>query len=37
MAHIDWDKVATHEFEDMDEDTKRDWADLRQRVSRRSL
>lgn len=35
MATKDWDKVATTEFEGMDSSERQDWADLRQRVSRR--
>lgn len=31
----DWDKIAYKEFDSMDPDWQRDWADLRARVSRR--
>ena len=31
-----WDRIATKEFEALDKATQRDWADLRDKVSRRS-
>jgi hypothetical protein len=30
-----WNRIATKEFEALDEATQRDWADLRNKISRR--
>jgi hypothetical protein len=35
MSRKNWDKVAFREFDSMDKDWQKDWADLRARVSRR--
>lgn len=37
MAKTDWDHIATIEYVTMDRVAQRQWADLRERVSRRSL
>ncbi len=31
-----WDRIATKEFEALDDIARHDWADLRQRVARRA-
>jgi hypothetical protein len=31
-----WDRIATKEFEALDKETQKDWAGLRDKVSRRS-
>jgi len=31
----DWDSIASSEFKTMDDDWQKDWADLRERVSKR--
>jgi hypothetical protein len=36
MAKKNWDKIATKEFEDLDEQAQKDWAELRARVSARA-
>ena len=35
MAKKNWEKVAQKEFDAMDQDARKDWADLRDRISRR--
>ena len=35
MSSKDWGKVAKREFEALDSDWQKDWADLRSRVIRR--
>lgn len=35
MPRKNWDKIAMKEFDSMDPDWQHDWADLRNRVSRR--
>lgn len=30
-----WNRIATEEFESLDQDEQNDWADLRQKVSKR--
>jgi len=30
-----WDRIATEEFERLDADEQKDWADLRHKVARR--
>jgi hypothetical protein len=32
MSRKNWDQVADQEFEALDQDTQKDWADLRNRV-----
>lgn len=32
----DWDRIATEEFNAMDDSAQDEWADLRRRVARRS-
>jgi len=32
MARKNWDKVAEQEFQNMDADWQKDWADLRKRT-----
>ena len=36
MTSKKWDDIATAEFEAMDSDEQKDWADLRQHVMNRS-
>jgi hypothetical protein len=36
MARKNWDKIATKEFEELDEQAQKDWADLRVRISGRT-
>ncbi len=32
MAKINWDRIADQEFAALDQDTQKDWADLRNRI-----
>jgi hypothetical protein len=32
-----WDRIAAKEFEALEKEAQKDWADLRDKVSRRSL
>lgn len=34
MARKNWDKIADQEFNALDGDWQKDWADLRERVNR---
>lgn len=35
MPDTEWDMIARREFEMLDSDWQKDWADLRQRVAKR--
>jgi hypothetical protein len=36
MVKKNWDKIATKEFEELDEQAQKDWAELRNRISGRT-